>query len=75
MDELTAFARFDRDFRRSNLMCFTETWFTEDTDNILDPGFTRVHADRDSDKAQQSVGGGLCMFLSDSWATQYFVRE
>ena len=32
-------------------------------------------ADIDSDKAQKSVGGGLCMFVSDSWATQYCVRE
>ena len=24
---------------------------------------------------QKSVGGGLCMFISDSWATQYCVRE
>ena len=38
-------------------------------------GFTTIHADRDSDKAQKSVGGGGCMFVSDSWATQYCVRE
>ena len=55
-------------------MCFTETWLTEDIDNILVPGFTTVRADRDSDKAQKSAGGGLCMFVSDTWATQYCVR-
>ena len=69
MDELTALARFDGDFRRSNLMCFTETWLTEDIGNILVPGFTTIRADSDNDKAQKSVGGGLCMFVSDSWAT------
>ena len=53
-DELTALVRIDGDFRRSNLMCFTETWLTENTDNILVPGFTTVRADRDSDKAQKS---------------------
>ena len=74
MDELTALVRFEGDFRRSNLMCFTETWLTEDNDNILVPGFT-IRTDRDSDKAQKSMGGGLCMFVSDSWATQYCVRE
>ena len=73
-DELTALVRIDGDFGRSNLMCFTETWLTENTDNILVPGFTTVRADRDSDKAQKSAGGGLCMFVSDSWATQYCVR-
>ena len=73
MDELTALVRIDGDFRRSNLMCFTETWLIEDTDNILVPGFTAVRADRDSDKAQKSAGGGLCMFVSDTWATQYCV--
>ena len=56
-------------------MCFTDTWPIEDIDNILVPGFTTIRADRDSDKAQKSVGGGLCMFVSDSWATQYCVRE
>ena len=71
---MTALVRIDGDFRRSNLMCFTETWLTENTDNILVPGFTTVRADRDSDKAQKSAGGGLCMFVSDSWATQYCVR-
>ena len=45
-DELTALVRFDGDFRRSNLMCFTETWLTEDIDNILVPGFTTIRADR-----------------------------
>ena len=54
MDELTALVRFDGDFRRSNLTCFTETWLTEDIDNILVPGFTTVRADRDIDKAQKS---------------------
>ena len=53
-DELTALVRFDGDFRRSNLMCFNETWLIEDTDNILVPGFTAVRADRDSDTAQKS---------------------
>ena len=53
-------------------MCFIETWLIEDTDNILVPGFTALRADRD--KAQKSVGGGLCRFVSDSWATQYCVR-
>ena len=75
MDELTALVRFDGNFRRSNLMCFTETWLTEDIDNSLGPGFTTIRADRDSDEAQNSVGGGLCRFVSDSWATQYCVRE
>ena len=55
-------------------MCFTETWLTEDIDNTLVLGFT-IRADRDSDKAQKSVSGGLCMLVSDSWATQYCVRE
>ena len=53
-DELTALVRFDGDFRRSSLMCFTETWLIEDIDNILVPGFTTVRADRDIDKAQKS---------------------
>ena len=45
MDELTALVRFDGDFRRSNLMCFTETWLTEVIDKILVPGFTTIRAD------------------------------
>ena len=75
MNELTALVRFDGDFRRSNMMCFTETWLSEHIDNILAPGFTTVRAERDCDKAQKSVGGGVCVFVSDNWATQYCVRE
>ena len=75
IDELTALVRFDGNFRCSNLMCFTEAWLTDDIDNILVPGFTAVRADRDNDKAQKSVVCGLCMFVSDTWARQYCVRE
>ena len=63
MDELTALVRFDGDFRRSNLMCFTETWHTEDIGNILVPGFTTMRADRDSYKATSfciNCGDMLC---------------
>ncbi|XP_070534509.1 uncharacterized protein [Ptychodera flava] len=75
MDELTALVRFDGDFRRNNLLCFSETWLTEEADNISLPGYSLVRADRNPNKAKKRCGGGLCAFVSNRWATQFNIHE
>lgn len=49
VDELSACVRFDRLYRQSSLLCFTETWLTEGTpDSHVDlDGFTLHRMDRD----------------------------
>lgn len=34
MEEITMHLKFAKDFRRSNLICFTETWLHEDSTEI-----------------------------------------
>ena len=75
MNELTAKLQHDRDYRQSNLICFTETWLKKDIPDPKLPGYTLIRADRDALKSKKSIGGGLCMYFDEKWATQYTVRE
>lgn len=75
MNELTAKIQYDKEFRQSNLICFTESWLKEEMSDPNLPGYTLIRADRDTTRSQKSIGGGLCVVLDKRWATQYTVRE
>ena len=75
MTELAALVKYDTDYRQSSLICVTESWLTEESTGIDLDGFTTIHFDRDKEKTEKSVGGGLCSFVNSSWATQFGVRE
>ena len=75
MDELSALQKFDGDYKRSNLFCITETWLSEKNKDIKLDGFTLIRLDRDPEKTNKQLGGGVCMFVKDEWATHYTVRE
>lgn len=75
MLELTALVKYNRDFNRANLICITETWLTETTDDINLDGYSLIHLDRDSVKSTKAIGGGLCMFVNSRWAKNITVRE
>ncbi|KAI4885338.1 hypothetical protein NFI96_001847 [Prochilodus magdalenae] len=49
MDELTALAMSQKEYRQCSLMCFLETWLHQDIpdDNVSITGFQTVRADRD----------------------------
>lgn len=68
-----ALMKYNRDFKRPNLLCDTETWLTEETDDINLQGYSPVRLDYDSQKRSKTTGGGLCMFVDDSWATNITV--
>ena len=74
-DEITTLVQHDKDFRRCNLMCYTETWLDEN--KTLDiTGYTAIRADRDNTKAQKKGhGGGVCFLVSDTWCTHFNIRE
>lgn len=74
LDELSLLLRYDEDFRRSNLICLTETWLNDQCAVEL-PGYTTIRADRDRRLSGKSIGGGLLMFVDQRWATQYTVHE
>ena len=53
----------------------TESWLTEESTGIDLDGFTTIRFDRDKGKKEKSVRGGLGIFVNNSWATQFSVRE
>ena len=75
MDELSALAEHDGDYRCCNLFCVTETWLSEEKDLGELEGYTAIRFDRDKVKTEKGVGGGLLMFVNNAWATNYTVRE
>ena len=85
MDELCALIKHDSDYRMSNLVCVTETWFNakEEEKDINKPvlvsddidGFTSVRLDRDHNKTAKEKEGGLVMFVNKQWASNITIRE
>lgn len=47
-----------------------ETWLSEDTDFHLD-GINITSFDRDVAKTRKSIGGGLCIAVTNKWATNF----
>lgn len=75
LDELALRAEHDCEFRQSNLVCLTESWLKDYHDTPTLPGYTTIRADRNERSSRKSIGGGLCLFVDNRWATQYCVRE
>ena len=75
MDELSTLTKYDCDFRRCSLFCFTETWLTDEISDINLEGYTVIRFDRDAQKTKKRIGGGLCMLVNNKWATNFTVRE
>ena len=74
MDHLQALVKYDGDYRRSNIICVTETWFSEEKFHNID-GYTSVRLDRSKKKSSKEKGGGLVMYVDKDWATNITVRE
>ena len=75
LDELALRAEHDCEFRQSNLVCLTETWLKDHHETPSLQGYTTIRADRNERSSHKSIGGGLCLFVDNSWATQYHIRE
>ena len=69
VDFLSANLKYDRLFRQSSLLCFTETWLTDSTpSSSMDmDGFSFHRLDRDLVKTRKKTGGGLCLYVNDQW--------
>lgn len=57
-------------------LALTETWFGEDVpDNLIQiEGFSHIRLDRDANSGK-TKGGGVCMYIRDSWCRNIAVRE
>lgn len=58
LDEVILRVKHEEDFRRNNLICFTETWLNKDH-NVNIEGYNVIRADRDKVKSRKTIGGGL----------------
>ena len=72
MDELLLLNETRGDFSRSAALWFTETWLGE---HILDnspqlPGFQLFHADRVAGLSGKGRGGGIGLYINESWCTE-----
>lgn len=76
LDELRLNTRICHDYREACVMAFTETWFQEDFPDQLTQvqGFTNVRLDRDGSSGKRR-GGGVCVYIKDSWCTNYAVKD
>ncbi|KAK0147718.1 RNA-directed DNA polymerase from mobile element jockey [Merluccius polli] len=67
-DELAALTRYQREYRESSVLLFTETWLTPsipDATVMLD-NFQLLRADRTADSGK-GKGGGLAVFVNERW--------
>ena len=76
MEELRVNSKVCFEYRESSVMVFTETWLHHDIpDSLIGlEGFSLIRADR-TELSGKSRGGGVCLFVNDSWCRNYTVRE
>ena len=76
MDHLQALVKYNEDYRRSNIICVTETLFSEEKfHNPVIDRCTSVRLDRSKKKSSKEKGGGLVMYVDKDWVTNITVRE
>ncbi|XP_071948767.1 uncharacterized protein [Antedon mediterranea] len=76
MDEVWTNIRYDRVFREANLLCFTETWLSENVlnESVKIDGFTLIRGDR-TKQSGKDIGGGVCLFVNKRWCNITIVRD
>ncbi|XP_070406311.1 leucine-rich repeat- and IQ domain-containing protein 1 isoform X2 [Nothobranchius furzeri] len=69
VDELSACVRYDRMYRQSSLMCFSESWLSEKIpeSHVKIDGFTLRRMDRDLSVTAKKQGGGVCTYVNERW--------
>ena len=75
-DELAVRCNYDFAYRNAVLLCLTETWLKEsDPDSSYELNdFTMIRADRSGEDCKSS-GGGLCIYVKDSWCRNFNIVE
>lgn len=76
--ELRNAVRYLSEYRESCLLCFTETWLKDTTDNstLRIIGFSDpIRRDRDAQVTGKRMGGGVCVYINERWCKNYTVRD
>ena len=71
-DELV---RYLHEFREANLLCLTETWFSDLDPDPQHPGFTLMRCDRSWGATGKTKGGGVCVFVNEKWCSNVTLKE
>ena len=77
-DELEAYVRFERDYRETCLLAFTETWLgaTDFNHNYCITGFGEpVRMDRSPIITNKESGGGVCFYVNERYCNTVVIRE
>ena len=73
MDDLRSRLSYQRDIKNCNILCFTEAWLSDDTDNIELSGYSMLRQDRNATSGKTS--GDVCLFVNNSWYAMSNVKE
>ena len=76
LDGLNACTNHLHEYRESNVICFSETWFSDrdsQQDSHID-GFTCERSDRTANSAKES-GGGVCIYVNNRWCKNISVKQ
>jgi hypothetical protein len=73
MDGVRSRLTYQRDIKNCNILCFTELWLTDDTDNIELVGLSMHRQDRGATSGM-TRGGGVCLFVNNSWCTMSNIK-
>jgi hypothetical protein len=69
MDELRSRLSYQWDIKNCNILCFTKLWLNDNMDNIQLVWFS-VHRQDRTAVSGKTRGGGLCLFVNNSWCTK-----
>ena len=58
------------------MMCFTETWLSDEISDgcIMLDGFVSIRSDRTLNSGK-AVGGGVCIYINKRWCNNWCVKE
>ena len=80
LDILHANVQYLSEYRNANLLCFTETWWCDETPKEytkLDGFGYPFRQDRDPSISKKKTGGGVCIYVNERWCRKnaVLVRE
>ena len=69
IDELQACTRYLKEYRDASFLCFSESWFQDNTPNssIQLDNFHLERSDRDPTISQKTRGGGVCVYINEHY--------
>ena len=74
LDDLRLRLSYQRNIRNCNILCFTESWLNDDTENIELAVFSVHRQDRAATSGVMK-GGGVCLFVNNCRCAMSNIKE